>query len=292
MIMLSLTTDEFAASKQGILEINGVRLDYVEQGDGVPVLFVHGGLSDLRTWSAIAYNRRFHGSSNPLEDGAADPMGVHLLDLSALIRKMGLSRAHLVGNAWGAYACLMLAIREPKLVRSLVLQEPPVLPLFTSPSPKPREMLGLFARSPSTAIAVARFGIKVIKPAQDAFREGDMDGGMCIFAKGVLGSETFNRLPQVRIQQMKDNIKCAKAGLLHVEESLEPFTEEDARAISTPTLLVSGQRSPTLVHGLTDKLCKLLPNVEHVEIPDASGLAHEENAPAYNRVVLEFLSRR
>jgi pimeloyl-ACP methyl ester carboxylesterase len=30
------------------VEIDGVRLEYVEQGSGEPIVFVHGGLHDLR----------------------------------------------------------------------------------------------------------------------------------------------------------------------------------------------------------------------------------------------------
>lgn len=43
------------------LDINGIRLVYVEQGSGEPVLFVHGGISDLRTWKhqILVFAERF-----------------------------------------------------------------------------------------------------------------------------------------------------------------------------------------------------------------------------------------
>ena len=55
------------------LQVNGVTLEYAEMGTGVPVVFSHGGYSDLRYWEPqreafaeryryIAYSRRFHGS--------------------------------------------------------------------------------------------------------------------------------------------------------------------------------------------------------------------------------------
>ena len=31
-------------------EVNGVKLSYTEQGTGVPVVFVHGSMSDRRIW--------------------------------------------------------------------------------------------------------------------------------------------------------------------------------------------------------------------------------------------------
>lgn len=58
----------FGATKTAT--VNGTTLAYREQGDGDPVVFVHGHISDLRTWEqqlsafadsyrAIAYSRRY-----------------------------------------------------------------------------------------------------------------------------------------------------------------------------------------------------------------------------------------
>ena len=44
------------------LEVNGARLWFEQQGTGPVVLFVHGGLGDLRLWEpqARALSSRFH----------------------------------------------------------------------------------------------------------------------------------------------------------------------------------------------------------------------------------------
>jgi hypothetical protein len=36
-----------------VVEVNGVRLPYAEQGSGEPIVFVHGALSDLRAWEPV-----------------------------------------------------------------------------------------------------------------------------------------------------------------------------------------------------------------------------------------------
>lgn len=57
------------------VHIDGARLEYVERGGGEPVLFVHGSISDRRTWQfqsekfgkgfrAIVYGRRYSSSGN------------------------------------------------------------------------------------------------------------------------------------------------------------------------------------------------------------------------------------
>lgn len=59
-----------AAAKIKKSEVNGTNLAYIEQGAGEPVIFVHGAVSDYRTWleqigafsenfRTICYSRRF-----------------------------------------------------------------------------------------------------------------------------------------------------------------------------------------------------------------------------------------
>ena len=55
------------------VEVNGVRLQYIEQGSGEPIVFVHGAPHDLRAWEPvreeiakkyrfIAYTQRYFGT--------------------------------------------------------------------------------------------------------------------------------------------------------------------------------------------------------------------------------------
>ena len=56
-------------------------------------------------------------------------------------------------------------------------------------------------------------------------------------------------------------------------------------------LLVVGEQSPLHLRVLVDRLEELLPDMERVEIPDASHLMHEDNAAVVNEVILGFLDR-
>jgi pimeloyl-ACP methyl ester carboxylesterase len=66
-------------------------------------------------------------------------MWPHVDDLAAFLRAIDAVPAHLVGNSWGAFIALLTAIRHPDLVRTLVLEEAPVMPLFVSAPPRPPE---------------------------------------------------------------------------------------------------------------------------------------------------------
>lgn len=281
------------------VQADGTKLEYVATGTGEPVVFVHGSISDHRTWQSqleefgkrfrvIAYSRRFHWPNEAIPEGVDYSMAQQVDDLRALLSSLDAVPAHLVGNSYGAFLCLLLAHREPQMVRSLVLGEPPVLPLFVSHPPKPQEFLKLMIRRPRTGVAILRFGAMGLGPAQTAFKRGDMEAGMRLFLWAVLGREAYRRLPASRLEQVRANLLPFKAELLG--SGFAPLRAEQVQGIQTPALLVTGQRSPAFLHHLTDRLQQLLPHNERVEIPRSSHLMHEENASAYNAQVLSFLA--
>ena len=211
----------------------------------------------------------------------------HVDDLAALLRVIGAAPAHLVGHSWGALICLLAAIRHPEMVRSLVLQEPPVLSLVVSTPPPLRELLPLFVRRPRTALAILEFGAGTIAPAQRAFRRGDDDRALQAFAHGVLGKETYERLPAERKQQARENLGTLRAQLLGA--GFPPLDEEDVRGVGVPTLLMTGQRSPAVLLRLTEHLQRLLPHAERVDGAGASHGMQEENPGAVKEAILGFM---
>lgn len=281
------------------LNINRAQLEYMEDGSGEPLVFVHGSASDHRTWvrqrgefatqyRVIAYSRRYHWPNEPIPEGSDYSMIEHVDDLQALLHALDAVPAHLVGHSYGAFLCMLLAMREPRLVRTLVLAEPPVITLFISNSPKPMEILRLLAARPRTAVAILKFGAKGVAPAIKAFRQGDMEAGIRIFGNAVFGPDGYHHLPESRKAQVQDNLTNVKAELLG--SGFPPLDAGQVRGIRTPALLVSGEHSIDLFHRLTGRLNELLPNAERVEIPMATHLMHEDNAAAYNAAVLSFLA--
>ena len=129
-------------------------------------------------------------------------MDPHVEDLVALLDKLGTGRAHLVGHSWGGFIALLTAIRQPELVRRLVLMEPPIVSLFVSTPPRPWELLRLFMESPRTAAAIVKFGATALSPAQKAFGRGDDDAAIQAFGTGVLGKKFFDELSPARKQQV------------------------------------------------------------------------------------------
>lgn len=282
-----------------VVEINGTRLEYVERGSGQPVVFVHGGLGDLRVWGnqmdafaerfrTMAVSLRHYYPNEKIQAGVELPLSTHVADLAAYLRTLELAPAHLIGHSSpGAFGCLLLARKDPELLRTLVLAEPPAFPLLgLSLPPKPLQMLGLLLRDPRTGIAVMKFGVTGIIPASRAFARGEDERGFQTFMKANLGPQGFARLPETTRQHMRENLGPLKA---QIRAGFPPFDEQDAGSIHIPTLLVTGENSAPVLRRISDRLERLMPNVERVEIPNASHGMFQENSPAFNHAVLAFL---
>jgi len=282
------------------MNINGDELEYTEQGAGEPLVLVHGSASDYRTWHfqhaafskhfrTITYSRRYHWPNQPIPDGGDYSMLLHVDDLREVIHSLDAKPAHLVGHSYGAFLCLLLALQEPHLVRSLVLAEPPAITLFVSNNPKPLELMILLVTRPRTAAAIIKFGASGVASASRAFKRGDMESGIRTFGEAVFGQGGYDRLSDDRKEQVYDNLSNVKAEILG--SGFAPLDPNRVRTIMTPVLLITGDHSVSLFHYIIDRLQELLPHAERAEIEGASHLMHEDNAPAYNRLVLSFLKK-
>jgi pimeloyl-ACP methyl ester carboxylesterase len=294
-----MTTNAFEGIETA--KVNGTTLAYREQGEGEPVVFVHGAISDLRTWEqqlgavgssyrAITYSRRFFRPNECSDPGGSDLSLLAVEDLVAFLREIGAAPAHLVGNSYGAYVSLVTAIRHPELVRTVVAEEPPVLRLFVSVPPRPMEILRLVVSRPRTAIGIVQFGAGTMAPAVKLIKRGEESKAVRVFTRGVLGKRAFDRLSQERWDQIHENLFEMKL-LKRDAELFPPIDDDGVRGIRAPVLLVVGEQSPLHLRVLVDRLEELLPDMERVEIPDASHLMHEDNAAVVNEAILGFLGR-
>src|SRR5687767_4563107 len=114
--------------------INGTELEYEVAGRGETVVFIHGALiADafrplLREPALaghhrlVAYDRRgYRGSSRA---AGPDSVARQAADCRALLRHLGVERAHVVWHSYGGAVALQLALDAPDVVQSLALLEP------------------------------------------------------------------------------------------------------------------------------------------------------------------------
>lgn len=268
----------------------------VERGHGPVLVLVHGSASDRRTWEAqlegfaethrvVCCSRRHHWPNAPAPDDGRYSMAEQLEDLRSLVQSLGAGPVHLVGHSYGALLCLLLAVRRPELVRSLVLIEPPAWSLYVSDPPRPSELLRLVVSRPRTATALVAFGVRGLAPARRAARRGDLDRAIRVFGRAVLGEAAFRGLSERRWRQVLDNNLRAE----YLTADYLPLPARDLGRVRVPVLLVTGRRSPRMFHRLADGLQEVLPRCRRVDVPGASHLVHEDSAPAFGAAVREFL---
>lgn len=278
--------------------VNSTELAVLKAGDGDPLVLVHGGVSDLRTWSnqvdvfaehfqTTVYSRRYHRPNAPIPEDAPDPIQTHVDDLAGLIGTLGNRPVRVVGHSWGALITLILATQKPELFQSMVLIEPPVISMHVNIPPRINQMITLFLRSPRLAIAIAKLGGGAFAPAEKAFRKGDDKTAIECFGRGVLGDSAFEALSPVRYQQVWDNRGPDRAQALH--KGFPDLMGASFARAAMPTLLVSGSDSPAIFGLLIDGLLEHLPNARKCVIPGASHIVHEDAPSVFNSEVLNFI---
>jgi len=104
---------------------DGVRLYYEEAGTGTPIVFVHEFSGDLRSWEpqlqhfsrryrCIAFNARGYPPSDvPTRVSSYSP-GLAVEDIVAVMRHLGVRRAHIMGCSMGSQSTLHFGLTHPR----------------------------------------------------------------------------------------------------------------------------------------------------------------------------------
>jgi pimeloyl-ACP methyl ester carboxylesterase len=190
------------------VRVNGVELHYIEQGQGEPLILLHGGQGDYRSWESlmkllspqfrvISYSRRYNYPNNNPIAAKYHSAYTEADDLAAFIRQLKLGRAHLVGTSMGAFTALVLAVKHPEMVRSLVLAEPPIHQWVRD--------------TPDGVAAYRQFMTAIQEPARAAFKAGDDKGAMRFFVDGIIGTGRFDSLPPEGLAAVMQNSRFFKA---------------------------------------------------------------------------------
>ena len=121
----------------GTYKANGIDLHYLRTGgDKPPVVLLHGLMLNGACWTPLAKtlekdydvimpDARGHGNSSAPEKGYCyDNLAT---DLLSLIEALGLVNPVVIGHSMGGMTAAVVASRNPKRLRSVVLADPPFL---------------------------------------------------------------------------------------------------------------------------------------------------------------------
>lgn len=107
---------------------------YQETGSGIPLVLVHGSLTDYRTWNAQVpdFSNTYCTISVSLRhyypekwNGIGDDFSIiqHASDVAALIKNLNLGKVHLLGHSRGGAVVLNVARLYPEVIRTLILED-------------------------------------------------------------------------------------------------------------------------------------------------------------------------
>ena len=115
------------------MELDGVRLHYIERGSGEPLVLLHGngsmiedfvssGLVALaaKQYRVIVIDRPGFGHSERPRNVIWTP-GAQADLIKRALERLNVSRATVLGHSWGASVAVALALKYPDLIRGLVL---------------------------------------------------------------------------------------------------------------------------------------------------------------------------
>jgi pimeloyl-ACP methyl ester carboxylesterase len=259
------------------IEISDLRVAYRQTGDGHPLVLLHGGMEDSRSWSrqlsGLSDEYRVLGWDAPGCGKSSDvPERWRLPDfadaLAAWLRALDVEHAHVLGLSWGSSVALEFCRRYSDMPTSLILAS---------------AYAGWAGSLPPEEVALRHASVLA---AADLPREALLKWWRAIFSSAAS--------PEL-IEEVLD-IAADNSGAVHpggyraIAHSMAEANLRDVLpGIRLPTLLLYGEldeRSPLRV---AENLRTQIPAAALAVIPGVGHLAHAEAPGQFNAHVRRFI---
>jgi haloalkane dehalogenase len=260
-------------------QINGFAMHYADEGQGEPVLMLHGD----PTWGylyrqfipALARDHRCivpdhmgMGKSEVVSDPTRSHLRQHIDNLDALVLRLDLRAITLVAHDWGGPVGLGMAVRQPERIKRLVLMNTWAFAPWPG-GPLPR-MLSIIRSERGEAFVLKRNGY--LEPAitgttnyPERLTETAMDAYRAPFPTPESRIAMLYWSRDIPVQETDRSF----ATMRRIEDGLSRFA-------ATPTLLIWGMCDPVLPPSVLHHWQRVLPHAQTVAIEDASHFLQED----------------
>jgi pimeloyl-ACP methyl ester carboxylesterase len=242
----------------------GVEIAYLDEGDGDPIVLVHGFASTKEVnwlhpgWvttltrdrrRVIALDNRGHGASGKPYEPSAYHSATMADDVRALLDHLKIDRADVMGYSMGARITAFLAVKHPERVRSAILG-------------------GLGMRLVE--------GVGLPESIADALEAPSLDKVR----------DPTGRLFRIFADQTKSDLRALAAC---IRGSRQTLSREEVASIRAPVLVAVGTKDP--VAGSAQQLAALIPGARALDIPDRDHMLAVGDK-VFKAGVVDFLNQR
>jgi 2-hydroxymuconate-semialdehyde hydrolase len=278
---MTTSTSPATALEPHTIDTRGIQTSYVEAGDGEPVIMLHGsgpGVSALANWqhNIPTLAQRFHvlapdivgfGTTDRPED-IVYSLRTWTDHIWAFMDAHGIEKARVVGNSLGGRIALQMATDQPDRITKMVLMGTPGVGM-----------------TPTEGLAALR----AYEPSHDAMRELLRN----YFA--VNPAMITDDLVAIRYEaSIADGAYEAYRAMFfdprHAGTELG-ITENEVRAIATPTLLIHGREDRVVSLQVSVTMLGLLPNADLHVFSACGHWTQIERADEFSALVTDYLAR-
>ena len=274
--------------------VDGVRLAYVDQGRGEPVVLLHGNptwgylyrkfIPPLsRTHRVIVPDHMGFGRSDKPIDPALYRLGRHISNLEALLLKLDARNVTLVMQDWGGPIGLGFAVRHPDRVKRLVIMNTWawVIPAGTRVHP----LLEQF-RQPGVGEALVQ-GLNL-------FVEGFLPAGIYKKERVTAALMRAYRTPFPDWNSRVGILAFPRDIVVGDEHSSAPVMREIAErlpSLKVPVLLIWAMKDPAFPRAMIPLWQKIYPHAETHMLETAGHYLQEDEPEQIVGLIREFLRR-
>lgn len=254
-------------------------LYYEEVGEGVPILLIHPAGATASTWGSaaaelgrigrvIAYDRRGYARSG------GEPVRsvvTHTRDAAAMLERLRLPPAVVVGTSAGAAIAVDLGVRRPDLVRAVVAHEFPWQ--FSRHVP-----------SGSQVAALTRIASLALRG-----RQGDAAETLLRAAYAYRdGGTAWDAFPEQWRRVAREN---AGAALADFRNSIRSYpSAADLATVEVPVVCSYGARSPDSMSRLVRSLAAAIPTASPHRIAGAGHAAPFDATTAFVQLIADTVA--
>ncbi|BCJ86309.1 2-succinyl-6-hydroxy-2,4-cyclohexadiene-1-carboxylate synthase [Effusibacillus dendaii] len=261
--------------------INGISLNADIQGNGFPLLLLHGFTGSSRTWQphVSCWNPFFrtitvdligHGDSDSPHDADRYRMEACVADLLELMNQLQIDRFGLLGYSMGGRVALQLANAAPERVAALVLE---------SASPGIADAAERKARIANDNALADRIERDGILPFID-------------YWQSIPLFQSQQKLPEdIRKGLREQRLRNSPAGLANslrgMGTGMQSPLHDRLQELDMPVLLIAGEWDDKYV-SIGHKMNNRLPRSRLEVVPNAGHTVHLEQPDVFDELVLEF----